>query len=43
MIFNDCQLIRRLESIKHYFFMDKGDFFTHFLDGAEELLEHQSS
>jgi gamma-tubulin complex component 2 len=32
-----------LESIKHYFFLDKGDFFLHFVDGSEDILETQTS
>jgi len=43
MIFGECQLIKRLESIKHYFFLDKGDFFLHFVEGSEEILETQTS
>ena len=30
--------MNRLRSIKHYFFLDLGDFFVHFLDSAEEEL-----
>jgi len=30
-----------LESLKHYFFLDKGDFFLHFVEGSEEILETQ--
>ncbi|CAN0060183.1 unnamed protein product, partial [Choristocarpus tenellus] len=33
------QLIPRLESIKHYFLLDRGDFFAHFMDVAEEELQ----
>jgi hypothetical protein len=32
-------LIKRLKSLNHYFFFDRGDFFSHFIDGCEELLE----
>jgi hypothetical protein len=39
LIFGECQLMRRLESLKHYFFLDKGDFFLHFVEGSEEILE----
>jgi len=39
MILNECQLLKRLMSMNHYFFFDKGDFFTHFIDGSEEILE----
>jgi gamma-tubulin complex component 2 len=35
--------LKRLESIKHYFFLDKGDFFLHFVEGSEEILETQTS
>ena len=42
-IFNECQLIKRLESIKHYFFLDKGDFFLHFVEGSEDILESQTT
>ena len=31
-------LLARLESVKHYFLLDQGDFFVHFLDSAEEEL-----
>ncbi len=43
VIFNECQLIKRLESIKHYFFLDKGDFFLHFVEGSEDILESQTT
>lgn len=42
MIFNECQLKERLVSLKHYFFMDQGDFFCHFVDGSEDMLEKAS-
>jgi len=32
------QLMNRLRSIKHYFFLDLGDFFVHFMDSAEDEL-----
>jgi gamma-tubulin complex component 2 len=35
----DEALIDRLRSIKHYFFLDLGDFFVHFVDIAEEELQ----
>ena len=35
--------MKRLESIKHYFFFDKGDFFLHFVEGSEEILETQTT
>lgn len=28
--------------MKHYFFMDRGDFFAHFVDGSEEMFEKAS-
>ena len=31
--------MKRLESIKHYFFLDRGDFFMQFIESSEELLE----
>ena len=43
LIFNECQLIKRLESVKHYFFLDKGDFFLHFVEGSEDILESQTT
>jgi gamma-tubulin complex component 2 len=43
LIFGECQLIKRLESIKHYFFLDKGDFFLHFVEGSEEILDTPTS
>lgn len=35
--------MKRLESIKHYFFLDKGDFFLHFVEGAEDFLEQTTN
>ena len=32
------QFLQRLKSIKHYFFLELGDFFVHFLDSAEDEL-----
>jgi len=32
------ELFGRLASLKHYFLLDQGDFFVHFLDSAEEEL-----
>lgn len=31
-------LMNRLRSLKHYFFLDTGDFFIHFLDAADDEL-----
>jgi|TARA_B110000285_G_scaffold229986_1_gene295745 hypothetical protein len=42
MIFNECKLMDRLDSMKHYFFMDRGDFFAHLVDGSEDLFEKAS-
>jgi gamma-tubulin complex component 2 len=36
-------LIKRLESIKHFFFLDRGDFFLHFVEGSEEVLETETA
>lgn len=38
MILIEEQLFQRLKSIKHYFFIELGDFFLHFLDAAEDEL-----
>ncbi len=35
--------MKRLESIKHYFFIDKGDFFLHFIEGSEEVMDTQTT
>ncbi|CAN0313744.1 unnamed protein product, partial [Discosporangium mesarthrocarpum] len=32
------ELFPRLASIKHYFLLDRGDLFEHFMDVAEEEL-----
>ena len=32
---DESKLVDRLKSMKHYFFMDRGDWFSHFVDGAE--------
>lgn len=34
--------MERLKSMKHYFFLDKGDFFVHFFDFSEDMLELSS-
>jgi gamma-tubulin complex component 2 len=39
LILGEHQLVNRLKSIKHYFFLDHGDFFVHFMDSAQEELE----
>ena len=38
LLLDDCQLVPRLKSLKHYFLVDQGDFFVHFMDSAEEEL-----
>lgn len=43
LVFGECQLIKRLESIKHFFFLDRGDFFLHFVEGSEDILEQTTS
>lgn len=35
----DCVCVCVFRSIKHYFLMDKGDFFVHFMDLTEEELK----
>lgn len=39
LFFEEERLMDRLKSIKHYFFLDLGDFFLHFFDGADQYLE----
>ncbi|XP_018606329.1 gamma-tubulin complex component 2 [Scleropages formosus] len=38
-LMEEKELVTRLRSIKHYFLMDKGDFFVHFMDLTEEELK----
>uniref|UniRef100_A0A3Q2C9X7 Gamma-tubulin complex component n=1 Tax=Cyprinodon variegatus TaxID=28743 RepID=A0A3Q2C9X7_CYPVA len=38
-LMDEKELVLRLRSIKHYFLMDKGDFFVHFMDLTEEELK----
>ncbi|XP_062330032.1 gamma-tubulin complex component 2 isoform X2 [Osmerus eperlanus] len=38
-LMEEKELVLRLSSIKHYFLMDKGDFFVHFMDLTEEELK----
>ncbi|XP_023654248.1 gamma-tubulin complex component 2 isoform X1 [Paramormyrops kingsleyae] len=40
-LMEEKELVTRLRSIKHYFLMDKGDFFVHFMDLTEEELKKQ--
>ncbi|CAM9988881.1 unnamed protein product, partial [Laminaria digitata] len=39
LVVREGKLLPRLESIKHYFLLDRGDFFEHFLDIAETELD----
>lgn len=43
LILNEQQLVNRIKSIKHYFFLDHGDFFVHFMDSAQEELEKHTN
>ena len=38
LLLEENQLVERLRSIKHYFLMDQGDFFVHFMDVAGSKL-----
>lgn len=38
-LMKEKELLARLGSIKHYFLMDRGDFFVHFMDLTEEELK----
>ena len=38
LLMSEHQLMARLASVKHYFLLDQGDFFIHFLDSAEAEL-----
>ncbi len=42
LFFDELRLNDRLKSLKHYFFLDLGDFFVNFFDGAEEQLEQMT-
>ncbi|XP_061611786.1 gamma-tubulin complex component 2 isoform X2 [Phyllopteryx taeniolatus] len=37
-LLEEKELVARLRSMKHYFLMDKGDFFVHFMDLTDEEL-----
>jgi gamma-tubulin complex component 2 len=39
LVIEEEQLVGRLRSIKHYFFIDQGDFFVHLMDSAQDELE----
>ncbi|KAL2653900.1 hypothetical protein R1flu_022028 [Riccia fluitans] len=43
LILNKFDLMGRLRSVKHYFFMDQGDFLVHFMDIAKDELMKRSS
>ena len=43
LLLEDHQLVARLRSLKHYFLLDTGDFFVHFLDAAEDELRKSTS
>ncbi|KAL3685944.1 hypothetical protein R1sor_003966 [Riccia sorocarpa] len=43
VILNKFDLMGRLRSVKHYFFMDQGDFLVHFMDIAKDELMKRSS
>jgi gamma-tubulin complex component 2 len=43
LLLTDNQLLLRLRSLKHYFLVDQGDFFVHFMDAAEEELRRSTS
>ncbi|KAG2463344.1 GCP2 protein, partial [Polypterus senegalus] len=38
-LMEEKELVARLRSIKHYFLMDQGDFFVHFMDLTEDELK----
>ncbi|KAJ6654038.1 hypothetical protein lerEdw1_007547 [Lerista edwardsae] len=38
-LMEEKELVARLRSIKHYFLMDQGDFYVHFMDLTEEELK----
>jgi gamma-tubulin complex component 2 len=43
LLLKDHQLLPRLRSLKHYFLVDQGDFFVHFMDAAEEELRRSTA
>eukprot|EP01130_Rhizamoeba_saxonica_P016266 TRINITY_DN7486_c0_g1_i4.p1 TRINITY_DN7486_c0_g1~~TRINITY_DN7486_c0_g1_i4.p1 ORF type:complete len:655 (-),score=111.85 TRINITY_DN7486_c0_g1_i4:1776-3740(-) len=43
MLIDDYDLVGRLKSIKHYFFLDQGDFLVHFFDIAEDEINKPAS
>ena len=38
LVLKEEELLGRLKSIKHYFFMDQSDYFVNFLDSADDEL-----
>ncbi len=42
-LLEDNQLLGRLRSLKHYFLVDQGDFFVHFMDSAEDELRRSTA
>lgn len=42
LFFEEEQILERFKSIKHYFFLDLGDFFVHFFDVAEDQLDQMT-
>ena len=43
LLLKDHQLLPRLRSLKHYFLVDQGDFFVHFMDSAQKELRLSSN
>ena len=43
LLLKDNHLLQRLRSLKHYFLVDQGDFFVHFMDAAEGELRRSKS
>jgi gamma-tubulin complex component 2 len=39
LLLGEWQLVARLRSLKHYFLLDQGDFFVHFMDIAHDELQ----
>lgn len=43
VLFREHQLLERLRSMKHYFFLDLGDLYVNFMDLAEEELNKEAA
>lgn len=43
LLLTECKLMERLQSVKHYFLMDQGDFFIEFCDIAAKELNTSAS